>query len=115
MSDTIDTPVQPVRGLAAGLGLFHVMVNIEHRTNGWSGSVEMPSMWTVGGNAIDAIGNARRLIGNVDKGSEYRTPDGRDVDITRVTFYATPALGDDGTATETLSATTSRRPRPRSA
>jgi hypothetical protein len=79
-----------LRGQVAGLNLFYISVSVETEKDGWTGGKQFPSFWTVGGYPIDAIHNARRIIGFaqgdlIDTGAR----------VTRFTVSATLATDSD--------------------
>lgn len=60
----VDAPVWPeVPGVPQGMGLFIVHPVVETMLDGWSGSQQYPTFFTVGGNENDAAGNAGRILG----------------------------------------------------
>lgn len=82
-----------IRGLANGLGVFHIEARIHFRTkDGYEGTKTFPTFWTVGGTEEDAIKNAIQILNphghivdgdtflnysisavNADPDSEYRS------------------------------------------
>lgn len=52
-------PTFDVRGLAQGMNLYHVEMRIHYRNfDGYDGTETYPTMYTVGGNEMDALQNA---------------------------------------------------------
>lgn len=93
-----------VNGLAQGMGLFHVTARVlTATTDGYQGSRDVPTFYTVGGNPIDAFRNAvvllNRSIGDI---IEKHTSNRRVVKTTVADVVLTITDADPDSTTPTI-------------